>query len=116
MEYKSKIFQEDVFKGNYSGSGSLIVNGVFDGLLTIDDLVITPSGSFLGKVIAQNIVIEGTLNADVETELIHIKSTGSVEGDLVYRQIKIDSGGLLKSSKVMKMSDKKAIKRFNASS
>ena len=37
-------------------------------------------------------------------------STGKVEGDLLYRTLKIDEGGYLNSSKVIKMSDQKTLK------
>ncbi len=114
MDFKSKIFERDEFKGIYEGSGSIVINGKFDGTLIIDEVVINPSGEFFGKIISKSLIVEGKINADVETEIIHIKQNGNVEGDLIYRQIKIDSGGLLKSSKVLKMSDKKSLKRFYA--
>ena len=43
--------------------------------------------------------------ADIATEKLHILSNGKVEGDLVYKTLKIDEGGYLNSSKVIKMSD-----------
>ena len=56
MEHKSQILTEDQFKGNYHGSGSMVLTGTFDGSLTIDNLFITKSGKFLGKFIAKNII------------------------------------------------------------
>ena len=35
---------------------------------------------------------------------------GKVEGDLIYKTLKIDEGGFLNSSKVVKMSDQKTLK------
>ncbi len=114
MEYKSQILAEDKFKGNYNGSGSMVLTGTFDGNLSIDNLLIAKSGKFLGKVIAKNIVVEGILKADVEVDKIEVKADGSVEGDLMYRHLVIDEGGFLNSSKVIKMTDSKALKRFNS--
>ena len=114
MEYKSQILAEDKFKGNYHGSGSMVLTGTFDGNLSVDNLLIAKSGKFLGKVIAKNIVVEGILKADVEVDKIEVKADGSVEGDLMYRHLVIDEGGFLNSSKVVKMTDSKALKRFNS--
>ena len=44
------------------------------------------------------------------TEKLYILSNGKVEGDLIYRTLKIDEGGYLNSSKVIKMSDQKNLK------
>ena len=54
MEHKSQILTEDQFKGNYHGSGSMVLTGTFDGSLTIDNIFITKSGKFLGKLIKCN--------------------------------------------------------------
>ena len=54
------------------------------------------------------------MKADIEVEKIHVKVEGTVDGELVYRQLIIDEGAFLNSSKVVKMSDSKAVKKFNS--
>ena len=44
------------------------------------------------------------INADIETETLHLKATGILDGDVFYRNIIIDSGGILKSQMVQNMS------------
>ena len=58
----------------------------------------------MGHVLAKSIVVEGEINADIQAENLHLKSTGIVDGDVMYRNIIIDSGGLLKSQMVQNMS------------
>ena len=58
----------------------------------------------MGHVSAKRIVVEGEINADIQAENLHLKSTGVVDGDVMYRNIIIDSGGLLKSQMVQNMS------------
>ena len=58
----------------------------------------------MGHVLAKSIVVEGEINADIQAENLHLKSTGVVDGDVMYRNIIIDSGGLLKSQRVQNMS------------
>ena len=44
---------------------------------------------------ADNIVVEGDINADIQTENLHLKSSGTINGEIAYRNIIIDSGGIL---------------------
>ena len=110
MKYVSKIRFEDNFEGNYFGSGDLILNGTFKGTIEIDKLIVSENASFIGNITAQEIIVEGQIKADMSVEKLHVMSTGKVEGDLLYRTLKIDEGGYLNSSKVVKMSDQKTLK------
>ena len=110
MKYVSKIRIEDNFEGNYFGSGDLILNGTFKGTIKIDKLIVSENASFIGNITAQEIIVEGQIKADISAEKLHVMSTGKVEGDLLYRTLKIDEGGYLNSSKVIKMSDQKTLK------
>ena len=110
MKYVSKIKFEENFEGNYFGSGDLILNGTFKGTIEIDKLIVSENASFIGNITAQEIIVEGQIKADISAEKLHVMSTGKVEGDLLYRTLKIDEGGYLNSSKVIKMSDQKTLK------
>ena len=61
-------------------------------------------------ILLEKIIVEGQIKADISAEKLHVMSTGKVEGDLLYRTLKIDEGGYLNSSKVIKMSDQKTLK------
>ena len=110
MKYVSKIRFEDNFEGNYFGSGDLTLSGTFKGTIKIDKLIVSENASFIGNITAQEIIVEGQIKADISAEKLHVMSTGKVEGDLLYRTLKIDEGGYLNSSKVIKMSDQKILK------
>ena len=104
MENLIKIKEGSCFKGAYSGSGDLELHGSFQGFLSINNLFITKSGIFFGKLAAKKIIVEGEVIADIETEILHLKQTGIIDGDLIYRKLIIESGGMLKSSRVFSMS------------
>jgi len=99
-----KIKEDSFFKGTYSGSGDMELDGSFEGTLNVTNLHIKKSGILMGHVLAKSIVVEGEINADIHAENLHLKSTGVVDGDVMYRNIIIDSGGLLKSQMVQNMS------------
>ena len=111
MKYDSKIRSEDNFEGNYFGKGDLTLSGTFKGAIQIDKLIINENAVFVGNITAKEIIVEGHIKADMATEKLHILSNGKVEGDLIYKTLKIDEGGYLNSSKVIKMSDPKNLKR-----
>ena len=107
MKQSIRITEESSFKGEYSGTGELEHYGSLEGSLYVKNLYIKKSGVFIGYVSAENIVVEGEMNADIETENLHLKSTGVVDGDVMYRNIVIDSGGMLKSQMVQNISKMK---------
>ena len=111
MENKSLIRISDKFKGNYFGCGNLILFGEFRGIINIDSIKIEKEGKFVGSITAKEIIIEGTVKADIFVDKIHILTTGKVEGELMYRFLRIDEGGFLNSSKVVKMSDQRNINK-----
>ena len=108
-----KISKNSSFKGSYSGSEDVELWGDFDGSLLVKNLFIKKTGVFNGAVSAENIFVEGIINADIETENLHLKATGRVDGDVFYRNIIIDSGGILKSQMVQNMSKMDNIVKLN---
>ena len=110
MEDNSKIKKNDIFEGNYFGSGNLSLDGKFKGVIKIDKIFIHENASFIGSITAKEIIVEGYVKADIAAEKLHIMSKGKVEGDLVYQTLKIDEGGYLDSSKVIKMSNLNSLK------
>ena len=107
MKRSIRITDDSFFKGQYSGSGDLELYGSFEGSLYIKNLYIKKSGIFIGYVSAENIIVEGEMNADIQAENLHLKSTGVVDGDVMYRNIVIDSGGMLKSEMVQNITKMK---------
>ena len=114
MKSLIKLQKDTFFKGVYSGSGDLELYGTFEGVLKIDTIYIKRSGLFFGKLAAKTVVVEGKISADIEAEHLHLKPTGIIDGDLIYKDLIIDSGGLLNSSRIHNISNN-AILKFNYS-
>ena len=102
-----RITEDSSFEGVYSGFGDIELYGSFEGSLYVKNLYVKKSGMFIGYVSAENIIVEGKINADIQAENLHLKSTGVIDGDVVYRNIVIDSGGMLKSKMVQNISKMK---------
>jgi len=108
-----RIAKNSSFKGSYSGLEDMELLGDFKGSLKVKNLFIKKTGVFNGAVSAENIFVEGEMNADIETESLYLKATGIVDGDVFYRNIIIDSGGILKSQMVQNMSKMENLVKLN---
>ena len=113
MKQSIRITETSFFKGEYSGSGDLELYGSFEGSLYVKSLYIKKSGIFIGYVSAENIIVEGEMNADIQAENLHLKSTGVVDGAVMYRDIIIDTGVILKSNMLKNISKMKNLIKLN---
>ena len=68
MKQIIKITEDSFFKGTYSGYGDIELYGNFQGSLYVQNLYVKKSGVFTGYLSATNIIVEGEINADIQTE------------------------------------------------
>ncbi len=97
----SRIGKTMQLKGKLLGDEDLQVDGVLEGKVELRDSYfrVGQSGKVHANVKARSIVIEGTLQGDLEvTEKIEIRKTGSLEGDVVTACISIEEGALFRGS------------------
>ena len=107
-----RIDEKSVFIGNYSGLVDLELYGKFEGFLRVKTLYVKKSGVFIGYLTAENVEVEGKLNDNIQKENLNLKSSGIVDGEVFYRNIVIESGGLLKSNMVQNISKMKVLKQL----
>ena len=65
MKQTIRITEDSFFKGSYSGLGDLELHGSFEGSLNVKNLYVKKCGMFIGYVSAENIIVEGEINADI---------------------------------------------------
>lgn len=90
----NRIVEGTRFQGEVNCESNIRIDGAFDGTLTTKGrLVIGPQGSVTGTIVCQNCEVEGKMegNASVE-ELLSLKSTASVEGEIHYGKLSIEPG------------------------
>lgn len=90
-----------VIEGTMSCQGKLVINGTVKGKLTGDTIIIGEKGAANAEIEAAKITIggkfEGKINASQELVIL---STGNCEGEVVCKNIVIESGGILNGSVV----------------
>ena len=99
MEDNSRvlIIREDTFlKGEIRNGGRIEVFGYVEGDIAGDMLVVQPGGRCFGKVKVDTADVRGQLQGDIHVrQLISIRGTGEVTGNVKYGKLAMEMGGLL---------------------
>ena len=82
--------------GLISGKGVIRVEGEYFGdIKTEGDLILLKSGYICGNISASSAYISGSITGNVAcSDLLHIKTTGKVKGDVESEAILMDEGAL----------------------
>lgn len=81
--------------GDLSSNGDLRIDGVVEGSVrTQSKCVLGASGRIIGNIDAKNCDLSGKVEGDVIVrELLLIKSTGKVNGDITTAKMVVENGG-----------------------
>jgi cytoskeletal protein CcmA (bactofilin family) len=87
------------FKGSINAPDEAVIEGQFDGDLTVSNLLIGQTGRVTGTIKADRVDVKGELNKDISSrQLLIVRSTGKVNGTLEYGEIEIERGGQVRGS------------------
>lgn len=90
------IGSDAVLTGEIKNGRRVEVHGKLDGSVTADDVLVHQGGRIDGKVRATSADVRGEIEGDVRvTELIAIKSTGMVSGNVRYGKLAMEEGAEL---------------------
>ena len=94
MENINRIVEGTVIEGVIRSESNLRIDGEFTGeLVTKGRLVVGPKGKVQGVVHCLCCDVEGYIEGEVTVlELLAMKSTSTVQGDLHYGQLSVEAG------------------------
>jgi cytoskeletal protein CcmA (bactofilin family) len=106
-----------VVKGTFTVPSKAIINGVIEGDLTAEEVLIGPTGKITGRVSAKVIDVRGQLhNIIISEKSLIVRSTGKIAGKVQYSEIEIEKGGEIEGTlsqdangPVMQMGGPKAV-------
>jgi cytoskeletal protein CcmA (bactofilin family) len=88
-----------VFKGSISAPNQAVISGSVEGDLTAKDVLIGATGVVSGKTEAEFIDVKGELNETIASKnVLIVRSTGKVSGDVAYGELEIERGGKIKGN------------------
>jgi cytoskeletal protein CcmA (bactofilin family) len=99
--------------GDISSDGDLRIDGVVEGnIATKAKCVLGSSSRVTGNIEARNCDISGSLNGNIKiSELLLVKSSGKINGDIATAKMVVESGGEFNGS--CKMGSSVSISRGN---
>lgn len=101
LTHQTVLGRSVMLKGDLSGREDLLIEGQFEGSVTLNEhcLTVGPNGQVKGEIQARQVVVQGAVNGNVTArEKIEIRKSGRVVGDLVAAGIAIEDGAFFKGS------------------
>lgn len=99
-----------------SGEGTIEIEGEYDGEINIDGkLILAKSGRINGNIKTKTAYISGNIEGNITcTELLHIKPTGRIIGDIESASTLMDEGAIFVGYSKMSSSTSNTPPRFDA--
>jgi len=94
------INSDTVIEGNIKARGNLRIDGTLKGNLECQGrVVVGTSGVIDGDIRCENAEVEGSIKANITvTDLLTLKSTAKVQGDIVTKKLAIEPGATFTGS------------------
>lgn len=94
------INSDTLIEGTIKATGNLRIDGTLKGVLECKGrVVVGPSGRVEGEVRCENAEVEGTINANIHvSDLLSLKSTAKLNGDIVTKKLSIEPGAVFAGS------------------
>jgi len=98
------------FRGDINTDGTLRIDGKMTGNIIAEWVVLGETASVKGNIKSKGIVIGGRVDGNVEAEeLVDIKYTGKLFGDIHTRKLSVAEGGLFEGRSLIQKDEKKII-------
>ena len=82
------------FQGELVVKGTLRVDGLVQGRVNADCVVLSETGVIKGEVTAERIVVGGKIEGSLRAQgIVEIRATGNVLGDIFANKIAVTEGG-----------------------
>jgi cytoskeletal protein CcmA (bactofilin family) len=107
---ESFIGINSAFKGNVDSKGTLRVDGVVEGNISADWVIIGEKAHIRGDVTARGIVIGGKIDGDVKAkEIVEVKNKGHITGEIISKKLVIAEGGIFEGKSTMSREESNVI-------
>ena len=94
---KSIISSDMKIKGKISAEGELMLLGTVVGDIKCHNLSVEDSGVLKGNIEADVVTVSGKCDGQISAEIVSIKSTGKISGEVFYENISIEEGAIVEA-------------------
>ena len=104
------IGPEASFQGEFVVKGVLRIDGLVQGRVNADCVVLGKTGIIKGGVKAKRIIVGGKVQGGLwSQEIVEISATGKVQGDIFTNKLSVTEGGEFNGRIEMKMNESTAL-------
>ena len=79
--------------GEINTEGNIHIDGSMSGVIRANEVVIGPNGNFDGEIIADMLIINGTIKGKFTIKNLHLRAGGLLQGRAKYEILIVESGG-----------------------
>jgi cytoskeletal protein CcmA (bactofilin family) len=107
---ESFIGANSKFRGDIETKGTLRIDGILEGNVQADWVILGEKSSVRGDITGRGIIIGGSVDGNLRAkEIIEIKSKGRVTGDIATSKLTISEGGVFDGRSAMQNGESKVL-------
>ena len=107
---ESFVGANSLFKGDIDTKGTLRVDGVVEGNISADWVVLGDKAHVKGDITVRGIVIGGRVDGNVKAkEIVEIKNKGGMSGEIITSKLVVAEGGVLDGRSRMQNEEAKVV-------
>lgn len=84
--------------GNIQSSGDIQVEGVIEGDIRAQTLIVGESATVTGEVVAEEVIVHGRVVGRLRGLKVRLSTSARCEGDIIHKTIAIESGAHFEGS------------------
>ena len=97
-EIKSILAEGLRIEGNVLSEGKIRIDGEINGDIKGDYIILGETSKIKGNILSEFIVIMGTVEGNISSQEVEIKTTGKVRGDIVTQKLSIEPGASIEGT------------------
>ena len=97
--------------GEINTEGNIHIDGSMSGIIRASEVVIGPNGEFEGEIIADILIINGTIKGKFTIKNLHVRTGGLLQGRAKYEILVVESGGRIQGELGISKQNKLIIKK-----
>lgn len=86
-----------VVKGSLSGEGEINIDGIVDGDVKADTIIIGLNGKVIGTIRAERVEVYGTLEGKILANDVFLAETARVIGNIHHQSLSMEPGAFVES-------------------
>jgi cytoskeletal protein CcmA (bactofilin family) len=99
---ESFIGSNSVFNGDVDSKGTLRVDGIVEGNISADWVIVGEKARIAGNITARGIVVGGKIDGNLKAkEIVEIKNKGQIKGEITSKKLVVAEGGIFDGKSTM---------------